>query len=173
MGCMGYINERLRRSLWYFTFYTAVLVYFGTTVAGGDIIYAGGYGVLISEHLSSFSSFLTIGYIGLMSFYMHSAIWETLIMENMLVGFNYFILVLATTQALYIRWIFVRSDLRTHIFKTSVFRSLEAVFRLSVLISAAHFATELARIVQVLANYDYKAVRVFVRGFFLLTVLIA
>lgn len=103
MGCKGYINKRLRQSLWYLGFYSGALIYCGASLIRSEFI-DDNYRIVYSSERKENSSDLMIGFLFLLTFYMHSALWENFIMENFLLGLNYMLLVFTTTAALYIRY---------------------------------------------------------------------
>lgn len=103
MGCKAYINERLRQSLWCLGFYSAALIYCGASLIRSDFI-DSNYRISMSELKGNTSSDLIVGFLFLITFYMHTAVWEAFILENFLLGLNYLLLVLATMTAHYMRY---------------------------------------------------------------------
>lgn len=103
MGCKSYINERLRQSLWYLGFYSSALIYCGASLIRNEFI-DSSYRVFLPEHGSGYTSDLLIGFLFLITFYIHTTVWETFIVENPFLGLNYLLLVFATMTAYYMRY---------------------------------------------------------------------
>lgn len=103
MRCKGYINDRLRQSLWYLGFYSAALIYCGASLIRNQFI-DDNYRVLFPAYRNtSTTNDLIIGFMFLITFYVHTSVWECFIVENFLLGLNYLLLVLATITAYFMR----------------------------------------------------------------------
>lgn len=102
MGCKIHINERLRQSLWYLGFSTAIFIYCGVSLVQNEFI-DSDYHILFYE-TSNNSRDLLVGFLFLITFYLHTILWEAFMLENLLLGLNYMLFVFATITAYYMRY---------------------------------------------------------------------
>lgn len=91
MGYKEYMRLRLKYSLWYLGFYGTALWYCGTILAQQEFDVFNVYKFLINSNTKISGNFI-LGHVMLISFLIHSVIWEAVAKSDFLKAASYLLL---------------------------------------------------------------------------------
>ncbi|XP_044262545.1 uncharacterized protein LOC123010002 [Tribolium madens] len=143
-----YIRVRLQQSLWYLGFYTTACIYCCATLIRNNLEIIKLKTPFDSSNVASGQ--LILGFIVVLTFYLHSAFWERLKYCHGFVASGYLCLFFFFCFSYFLRFI-------------------EGCFRLTILICSAQIALEVTRVIAIVTKRDNCRGRVLTGIFFTLS----
>lgn len=149
MNYKEYIRIRLQQSLWYLGFYSTACIYCSATLIRNnlDIVKLK----MLFDSTNTISSQLILGFIVILTFYLHSAFWEKLKYRHGFVAAGYLCLFFLLCFSYFLRYL---GHFFRYKFTEIAFRFVEGCFRLTILICLAHVGVEVARVVTTFIKRD-------------------